>query len=243
VIPARVSRPEPSGHMCRTTGAVPAVGCARNWTSLPCRASPVPDTREPAPTWPTDSLAQRIVAEASAQTVRYGWSSITMAKLAGAIGISRQSIYNEVGSKSQLAHAMVATESLRFLDAVYTELGLGSNLQDAISRAAFRAFQMAESDSMLRAVVASAQGGNNELLPLVTTQSQPILGSATDVIVARLTDLYPRQVPSEPELRIACGAIVRLVLSYVAQPVGSPAACATEITWIADRFLARESDA
>ena len=186
-------------------------------------------------------LSTRIVAAATELTVQDGWSAITMGRVAQAVGVSRQSVYNEVGSKTELAQTMVAAESARFIAAVDAELMAGTDLKDAIQRTASRVFEMVQDDSMLKAVVSSEQSGNNELLPLITTRSEPILEAATNTLVTRLSALYPDQVPADPELGIACAALARLVLSYISQPVGTPEQCASEITWLADRFLTQQS--
>src|SRR5690606_11757664 len=63
-----------------------------------------------------------------------GWSTITMAKLADAAGVSRQTVYNEFGSKSGLAEALVMRELRRFLAVVEDELASGDDLVDALRR-------------------------------------------------------------------------------------------------------------
>ena len=48
----------------------------------------------------------------------HGWSSLTMSKLADRVGVSRQTVYNEVGGKEGLAEAMILGELERFLGVV-----------------------------------------------------------------------------------------------------------------------------
>ena len=60
----------------------------------------------------------RIVAAAVEMTTSSGWAAVTMARLADAVGVSRQTVYNEVGSKPALAEAMVLEELTRFLGVV-----------------------------------------------------------------------------------------------------------------------------
>src|SRR5256885_1287680 len=64
------------------------------------------------------TLHERIVAAATQLTVEAGWSGVTMGRLADAVGVSRQTIYNEVGDKAALAEAMILSELARFLEAV-----------------------------------------------------------------------------------------------------------------------------
>jgi AcrR family transcriptional regulator len=46
---------------------------------------------------------ERIVAAAVEMTTSSGWAAVTMGRLADAAGVSRQTVYNEVGSKPALA--------------------------------------------------------------------------------------------------------------------------------------------
>ena len=55
---------------------------------------------------------------AIALTTAEGWTAVTMGRLADDVGVSRQTVYNEVGSKAGLAEAMVLTELDRFLSLV-----------------------------------------------------------------------------------------------------------------------------
>jgi AcrR family transcriptional regulator len=69
-------------------------------------------------------MRERVVAAASALTLEAGWAGLTMGKLADRVGVSRQTVYNEVGSKPQLAEEMVLAELAKFLavvDAAFDE--------------------------------------------------------------------------------------------------------------------------
>ena len=61
---------------------------------------------------------ERLLDATTAIVVSDGWSSVTMSRLAAAVQISRQSVYNELVSKDKLAVALVTRESDRFLAAV-----------------------------------------------------------------------------------------------------------------------------
>ena len=64
------------------------------------------------------SLRGRIVSAATSLTCEAGWSSVTMGRLAEMVGISRQTVYNEVVGKRQLAEEIILTELQRFLSVV-----------------------------------------------------------------------------------------------------------------------------
>ena len=63
-------------------------------------------------------MHERVVAAAAALTLEVGWAGVTMGKLADRVGVSRQTVYNEVGSKPQLAEEMVLAELAKFLAVV-----------------------------------------------------------------------------------------------------------------------------
>ena len=60
----------------------------------------------------------RILAAAVDLTSRTGWAKVTMARLADEVGVSRQTVYNEIGTKTALAEAMVQRELEAFLAVV-----------------------------------------------------------------------------------------------------------------------------
>lgn len=167
------------------------------------------------------SSRTRIVEAAIALTVRDGWSAVTMARLAEAAGVSRQTVYNEVGTRSRLADAMVLHELAGFLAVV--EAAFDAHPGDApasVQAATAAVLRRAQRNALLRAVVAAEQGADTELVPLLSTQSGGVLEAARQVVDARLAPCTP-QVPAERRAA-ATDMIVRTVLSHVMQPGGSP---------------------
>lgn len=196
-----------------------------------------------SPTAPTTTAPVRVrLLEAAARiTAEQGWSSVTMSKVAVQAGVSRQTVYNELGSKAKLGQAMVLAELERFLAAVATELDAHDDLVDAIRAAARRTLEMAGENPLLRAVLASAHaegpGGSNDLLPFLTTDAEPLILAARTVIEEHIADRRTAIGLSDQHLGDAIDAIVRLVLSHVMQPGGSPEATAEAVAWIASRVL------
>jgi AcrR family transcriptional regulator len=180
-----------------------------------------------------DRLRERLLDAALVTTSERGWSAVTMAGLGQAAGVSRQSVYNEFGSKEQVAAAMVAREVGRFLNAVDDALATGHTPTDAVERAAGTVFAMAEENPLLRSMLGAAAGVDSPVLPLLTTQSQPVIDAAVHRICQHLIDRF-QDLPGDTDLRLAVDAIVRVVLSHVVQPGPSDAA---DIAFIAERLL------
>ena len=196
------------------------------WGSLPTLEdmSPTPTTRE------------RIVAEAAVLTTGAGWAGVTMAKLADRVGVSRQTVYNEIGGKEQLAEAMILAELDRFLAAVESAFDRHpDDLPEAIRAAAGGVLELAQDNRLLHAVVSATHGADTELLPLLTTHAESLLAAAKLVVAERVA---PYDVPlDDAHLEAAIDAVVRVVLSHVMQPSGPPDRTATDIAWIAARVL------
>src|SRR4051812_49497585 len=74
---------------------------------------------------------ERLLVEASQLTRSGGWQAITMAKLADRVGVSRQTVYNEIGSKQQLAEAMIMRELEIFLRGV--DAAFAANPDDLVA--------------------------------------------------------------------------------------------------------------
>lgn len=180
-------------------------------------------------------LRLRLIDAATELTARDGWPSVTMSRLAERVGVSRQTVYNEIGSKPALAEAMVMRELDLFLRRVDEHFEGADNLIEAIRGAARGILEMAREDPLLRAVLSASHGADNDLLPLLTTHSEALIESASAVIREHVVR-FPVSV-SEDELDLGIDSVVRLVLSHVMQPAKEPAEVADDLAWMAERLL------
>lgn len=169
-------------------------------------------------------------------TAELGWARVTMARLADEVGVSRQTVYNELGTRAGLAEAMILRELERFLHVVSLAFDAHpDDLVEAIRAAAQGVLEHAHDNGLLHAVVSATHGADTELLPLLTTHSASLLDTAKAVIAGRLT---PYDVGLAPDrLDAAIDVVVRVVLSHVMQPSGPPAQTARDVAWMAERVL------
>ena len=181
-------------------------------------------------------LRERLLASAVDLMLSTGWGRVTMAKLADRVGVSRQTVYNEIGTKDALAEAVVLRELDLFLAGVIRSFDENpDDLIGAIRDSARRVLKYAKNNVLLHAVVSATHGADTELLPLLTTHSEYLLEGAKAVVAERVGG-YHLNLP--PERVDACiDMVVRLVLSHVMQPSGEPASTADDIAWIAERTL------
>ncbi len=179
---------------------------------------------------------QRIIAAAVALTVRDGWSHVTMGRLADVVGVSRQTVYNEIGSKPALAEALVLNELGRFLSVVEQAFDrYPEDLVNAIREAVRGVLELAENNTLLHAIVSATHGADTELLPLLTTHAGSLLATAKAVIADRLARF--RLPFDDQQLAVTIDVVVRVVLSHVMQPSASPDRTAEDIAWVARQML------
>jgi AcrR family transcriptional regulator len=182
-------------------------------------------------------LRDAILSVTAKLITEQGWQAVTMARLAAELNVSRQTVYNEVGAKPQLAEAVVLAELGRFL-AVVTD-GFAEHPGDvlpAIHAAVQNVLELARNNALLHAVVSATHGANTELLPLLTTHTDGLLDAAK-AVVSRCLEPYQLSL-RDHELDIAVDLIVRHVLSHVMQPSNEPAATADAVTWAVAKLLA-----
>jgi AcrR family transcriptional regulator len=181
-------------------------------------------------------LRRRLVAAAVEITATSGWGAVTMSRVAGAVGVSRQTVYNEMGSKQALAEAMVLDELARFLAVVDDAFDAHpDDLVGAIRAAVAGVLTLAEDNALLHAVVSASHGADTELLPLLTTEAGSVLAAAKGVIARRLA---PWSLPLDARhTEAAVDLLVRAVLSHVMLPSATPDRTADEIAWLVGRVL------
>lgn len=179
---------------------------------------------------------QPIITAAIELTVRTGWPSVTMARLAEVVGVSRQTVYNEIGSKPALAEAMVAHELDRFLSVVTAAFDRHeTDLVEAIYDAVRAVLELADDNAFLRAIASATHGTASELLPLLTTEAGTLLTRAKAMLAGRVAAY--RLPFADEQIAAVIDIVVRTVLSHVMQPSDTPARTADSLAWVAARVL------
>jgi AcrR family transcriptional regulator len=172
-------------------------------------------------------LRERLLDAGREQLTERSWSQVTMAEIAAAAGVSRQTLYNEFGTRDEFGQALVIREGGRFLDAV--EQAVDEHAHEplaALTAALERFLAIAREDPLVRLLL--ADDGTAGLLPLLTTQSGPVLDWAT----TRLADTIHAHWPevARADLNLLADALVRLAISHVTAPRDPPARTAASIT-------------
>lgn len=171
------------------------------------------------------SLLRRTLLEAARDLAAdRPWKSVTMAAIAARAGVSRQTVYNEFGSRPQLTEALVLHETEEFLAAIGQAIrGRADDPAAALTAALGVFLQAASEDALVAAVI--REDGRDDLLPLVTSEGRPLLEHGTGRLAGLMRETWP--VLPEPEARFLAGTVMRLGLSYVVLPVGDDERAAT----------------
>ncbi|AKS35390.1 TetR family transcriptional regulator [Mycolicibacterium goodii] len=143
------------------------------------------------------------------------WSAITLSHVAQAAGVSRQTIYNEFGSRQGLAEGYAMRLADRLVDAV--DDAINNNVGDVYA-AFLEGFRAFFADSAADPLVISLLTGaaKPDLLQIITTGSGPIITRSS----ARLQDTFQSSWirSSDEDAGVLARAIVRLAMSYVSMP-------------------------
>ncbi|WP_240431325.1 TetR family transcriptional regulator [Mycobacterium kyogaense] len=143
------------------------------------------------------------------------WSSITLSDVAKAAGISRQTIYNEFGSRQGLAQGYALRLSDRLVGQIQN--AIGANVGDVYA-AFLQGFRDFFIESAADPLVISLLTGTSkpDLLQIITTDSAPIITHCS----TRLTELFMTSWVrcSEEDAGVLARAIVRLAMSYISMP-------------------------
>lgn len=167
---------------------------------------------------------------------RRPWSAVRMVDVAAAAGVSRQTLYNEFGSKDGLARALVRREADGFLAGVDRALAAHTDPGDRLTAAAEWTVAAARQNALVKAMLT---GCWSERLPWPTLSAVPstspvpaqrradgplpspgeLLGHVRDRAVAALAASVTPAM-DVAELATACELVIRLALSCVAAPPG-----------------------
>ncbi len=165
------------------------------------------------------------------------WSAITLTDVARTAGVSRQTIYNEFGSRQGLAQGYALRLADRLVDDV--SRAVDDHIGDlyAAFLDGFRSFFTASAADPLVVSLLSGKA-KSDLLQIITTDSGPIITHCSQRLTVALTHSWVR--PGADEAGVLARAIVRLAMSYVSMPPEAdhdvPADLAQLMTPFAERY-------
>jgi AcrR family transcriptional regulator len=196
----------------------------------------VATARTPYPQAARQLLRETLFGAARDELQHRAWSEITMSDVAGAAGVSRQTLYKEFGSRDEFGQAFVIHEGERFLDAV--DASVREHLDDprtAVGAALETFLRSAGEDPLVRILL--SDDGTGGMLPFVTTQGMPVVQWATARLTVTIEEGWP-QAPS-PKAALLAESLVRLAISYITAPTGPPETTAAQAGELLGPFIDR----
>ncbi len=183
-----------------------------------------PGAPPPEPALPYRAAARELLRDTMLDAVgrllaERPWAQITMSDVARAAGVSRQTLYKELGTRDEFAQQFVIREGTRFMNEV--EQAVLARLHDihgAIEAGMEVFLTMASEDPLLRMLL--EDDGTGGMLPLLTTQSRPVLEWASQRLSQAMHAGWPDIDDDATE--ILADTFVRLALSYVTMPCSTP---------------------
>ncbi len=168
-------------------------------------------------------------------------ADVTMAQVAKAAGVSRQTVYNEFGNRDELIGAYVLWAADQFLDEIERAVAANrTSLAEALV-AAFDLFLGIAAEHPLVRALGAATGAEGLHALVATAAGAPIIVAGTDRLVSIVDATWP-DVPVE-EARVICEVIVRLAVSYLTIPTPSPTDPAAQVALALGPFLALVDEA
>ena len=163
------------------------------------------------------TLRDDLLDAAAVLIIERGFRRVRMQDVADAVGVSRQTVYNEFGDKWRLAQA----------------LNRHDDLYSAVAAAVAYTLTTAADDPLKKAVLTGS--GSEDLLPLMTTRAEPVLFAAKRRIVAHTLRQWPHL--DEADVSDLADAVVRLTLSHVVLPMDPPDVVAARLARLVARYL------
>lgn len=167
-----------------------------------------------------------------------GWGAVRMGAIATAIGISRQSLHAEFGTKDDLGNALVMRETEEFFDGLQTRLaGHPGDLAGGMSEAGEYMISVARGNPLLETILTrtSTNGEDMSLLSQLTVHGEPLIGNAIEIVGGWVGEQWPKADPAD--VRVMVESVVRLCLSHILTPTKTPSEVAADLALVACRCL------
>ncbi|PXY30975.1 TetR family transcriptional regulator [Prauserella muralis] len=179
------------------------------------------------------SLREELLDAAAELLPGQGYARLRMADVAERVGVSRQTVYNEFGSKSALVQAVALRTAAEFLEGVQQRLHAADDVLAGIHAATVYTIEHARENRLVAAALGTDVG--EDLLPLLTTRGEPILRAATESAESYLGE----RVPDLADPAFAAETMVRLTLSHLVLPTHSPSEAADSVRGVLAALIRR----
>ncbi|WP_249359181.1 TetR/AcrR family transcriptional regulator [Nocardia cyriacigeorgica] len=183
-------------------------------------------------------LRARVIDTARHLVCTEGWGAVNMSRVAKEVGVSRPVLYKEIGTKHDLADAVIGNELDTFLAGITDTIAAHpDDVLAALTAAVDFTLRTAADNTLLKAVLAGRSSADTSLLPTLMTEPEPVLGRAATTLTAVVRTQYGLPALTDDELGSRVEAVVRLALSHLFQPTGPIERAVTQITLVIDAIF------
>jgi AcrR family transcriptional regulator len=213
------------------TGAAPTARSGRRSTSSRSKADRT-STTVPYPAAARGLLRDTIIDAVDELARTQGWPATTMTQIAEIAGVSRQTVYNEFGSRQALVEAYVRREIDNLVTEVEHVVRANADDPEIAVHSAFGLFlRLASDEPVIRIIVADSDPG-----PLVQLLTRLGLGIADDRIARLIMEVWPQVAAADAEL--LADSLVRLAISHAVSPMSDPATVTRNVTRLVKPLIA-----
>ncbi len=198
----------------------------------------VADLRAETRAYGRSRLRELAVDAAREVVLDSGWAAVRMGSIAAAVGISRQSLHAEFGTKDDLGNALVMRETEEFFQGVLLRLGEHpGDLAGGVLDAAEYMLSTTRDNPLLQIILTRtpANGGDASLLPLLTVRGEPLIERAVGFVGGWVTEHWPSA--DHGDVRLMAESVVRLCQSHILTPNKAPSEAAADLALVACRCL------
>lgn len=143
------------------------------------------------------------------------WSEVTMADVARAAQMSRQTLYSAFGSRKGLAEAYALQLAETFAGAVCESIKRNpGDIATGLSQGMREFLDNSGSDPLINALLTGES--KPDLLALITTEAEPIIQRATEVLEPAFADSW--LTIDHQTSRIVAEVVARVGISFISQP-------------------------
>lgn len=161
-----------------------------------------------------------------------------MGAIATEVGISRQSLHAEFGTKDDLGNALVMRETAEFFEGMRARFAEHpGDLAGGVSAAVEYMVSVARGNPLLETILTRTPAGGEDmsLLSLLTVRGEPLIEIAIAIVDEWVAAQWPAADPAD--IRLTVESVVRLGLSHILTPTKSPADVAADLALVACRCL------
>lgn len=161
-----------------------------------------------------------------------GWAATTMADVARTAGVSRQTLYNEFGSRSELVEAYISREIERLVAAASVAVREHADDAHTALREAFALFLQLASDEPVVKIILADTSSQGELMQLLTGVGHSLAGGRIAVLIG---EVWPQVSPADAQ--VIAETLVRLAISHALLPTSAPDTVARDVSRLLTPFV------